>query len=1099
MKFNVPALLLLVATGVSAFAVPPLIRNPYSIDVNGSLEGTVKGNFGGDSAEDVLIIWSGLAIQTYINVDDGPFSAMVETPLSHVVVPAAAAAGHFDADGLLDLAVGELDLSAKVAIYHGNGDGTFRRGEVVDTPTFPSSLTAADFNGDGKSDVAVASAEASGVTVHLGMGSGVLSAAIVTALSDTPEHLVAGDFNGDGKADLVLSDVETTTVALSLGNGQFNATFTRSGGNGAVAGHFDGDTKLDLFAAADHLGTFHLHRGNGNGTFAAPASHHLVRDPTVKKLQAIDIDGNGHLDVLGGDSRRGLGVLRGNGDATFDAPEYWITDDVAQLFTGDFDRDGNVDVLYRAGLIQHGPLLLLRGTSGGAFEGYRAVEASSPSVQTRVVVRTAAADMNGDGKPDLVAVTGRDDRFMKELVVYLNDGAGNWSAPIVTAFDPEIYPGPPVFGDVNGDGKIDAVVGDFTHLGNGNGTFQAPIHVASLGSGRTFLVDVDGDGDLDLLNAFSDQHYHTDIHRGTGSGTFSGISSLQMRVDSVADFNGDGRPDVAGRSYQHNATRVGLNDGSGGFVLHDADPAEFISDVPAAADFNGDGHADLVMAHADQGIRVAFGRGNGTFGDAVYLKTDVSLWNCRCSTADVDGDGALDLVADRGRILLGDGAGRFRSYAQVRGAQGASAIADFDSDGDLDLAVASGGLVALVHTKLGPDPALTPVLTLGATPAAPRYGAEVTFNASLSMPNTHASGGAFLVTKDGVPVWLRTLDEATWLTHRTPFTTGTHSLTVAFTGDTHHAPVAQTVVLDIPRAATEVGGPIRPRACAAEVLIEVGLDTSVFEPEMAAPTGELVFRIGNTVLPSRPSTELWGYYVSGLSIGTHTITADYAGDANFEPSTATFTQVITAPYSASITAGSAVYRNESGNLASIAGAPSDITATWTIANGTIESGQGTARIVYTAGASGQVTLQATIAQNGTACSMAANADVPIIERLPGASMLYTLAPCRLVDTRGGAPLGGAADAELPIAGQCGIPAGAKSVVANVTVIAPAQSGWMSLWPADQPWPGTSNINYREGKTRANNAIVPLSPDGRIRLRNSGTGVHYLIDVYGYFR
>jgi hypothetical protein len=80
-----------------------------------------------------------------------------------------------------------------------------------------------------------------------------------------------------------------------------------------------------------------------------------------------------------------------------------------------------------------------------------------------------------------------------------------------------------------------------------------------------------------------------------------------------------------------------------------------------------------------------------------------------------------------------------------------------------------------------------------------------------------------------------------------------------------------------------------------------------------------------------------------------------------------------------------------------------------------------------------------------------------------------------------------------------VPAGAKSVVANVTVIAPATSGWMSLYSADVPWPGTSTINYRAGKTRANNSIVLLSADGRIHVRNAGTDVHYLIDVFGYFK
>jgi hypothetical protein len=64
---------------------------------------------------------------------------------------------------------------------------------------------------------------------------------------------------------------------------------------------------------------------------------------------------------------------------------------------------------------------------------------------------------------------------------------------------------------------------------------------------------------------------------------------------------------------------------------------------------------------------------------------------------------------------------------------------------------------------------------------------------------------------------------------------------------------------------------------------------------------------------------------------------------------------------------------------------------------------------------------------------------------------------------------------------------------------PVTDGWLALWAAGTPWGGTSTVNYRTGKTRANNAIVPVSNDGNASVLNSGAPQHVIIDVTGYFR
>jgi hypothetical protein len=120
---------------------------------------------------------------------------------------------------------------------------------------------------------------------------------------------------------------------------------------------------------------------------------------------------------------------------------------------------------------------------------------------------------------------------------------------------------------------------------------------------------------------------------------------------------------------------------------------------------------------------------------------------------------------------------------------------------------------------------------------------------------------------------------------------------------------------------------------------------------------------------------------------------------------------------------------------------------------------------------------------------------------------YTVAPCRLVDTRNApGPFGGPAlppggQRILTLAGSCGIPVGAQAVSVNVTVVASAP-GYLALFPGDAVNPGSSNINFGAGQVRANNAILRLSTDttGTVAVLNGSGGVsHLILDVNGYFQ
>lgn len=118
---------------------------------------------------------------------------------------------------------------------------------------------------------------------------------------------------------------------------------------------------------------------------------------------------------------------------------------------------------------------------------------------------------------------------------------------------------------------------------------------------------------------------------------------------------------------------------------------------------------------------------------------------------------------------------------------------------------------------------------------------------------------------------------------------------------------------------------------------------------------------------------------------------------------------------------------------------------------------------------------------------------------------YTLPPCRIFDTRLSSPFLTGETRNVQVTGQCGVPAGARAVAANVTVFDPSAQGNMSVYPGNYPQPATSTINFLPDVNRANNAILPLATDGTGTLKTTAFvaggpygNVGLVIDVVGYF-
>jgi hypothetical protein len=163
---------------------------------------------------------------------------------------------------------------------------------------------------------------------------------------------------------------------------------------------------------------------------------------------------------------------------------------------------------------------------------------------------------------------------------------------------------------------------------------------------------------------------------------------------------------------------------------------------------------------------------------------------------------------------------------------------------------------------------------------------------------------------------------------------------------------------------------------------------------------------------------------------------------------------------------------------------------------------------------GTISASATDSLSNTA-TVTAPADVTDLDETNNSSTdtdtfglgFYTVVPCRVIDTRGlGAPIGGPVlhgqeTRSFAVIGYCDIPSTARALSINLTVTQPTAQGHVRLFPADQPVPTASNLNYVAGQTRANNAIISLSPTGELAAfvgQPAGTTTHLIIDVNGYF-
>jgi VCBS repeat protein len=335
-------------------------------------------------------------------------------------------------------------------------------------------------------------------------------------------RLAALNVGGDGRRDLLMAARSDASIRILPGTsaGRFGNALAFPAGNDvmqATAGDVNGDGVPDLLAIG-HDNQFNVRLGLGGGTFGPAVTYPLRNHGTL--ILVADLNGDAFDDVVAVHDGSGnpvyisayLGASTGELQPAWELGTIYFT--AMGIARGDFDGDGRTDVAVAIGH-PRAAALVLYGLGTGQFDAPLTLSTVSPEPdRSDGTVAIAAGDLNADGRDDLVIAC---NDLTNQLVLRLGTASG--------FTDPAVLPLPsPIdvaLGDVNGDGRLDAVASNLNHgtlsllLGRGDGSFETPVSLPA-GPAPAFLAlaDFDEDGLADVaVTDVNDHAVRVFLHR----------------------------------------------------------------------------------------------------------------------------------------------------------------------------------------------------------------------------------------------------------------------------------------------------------------------------------------------------------------------------------------------------------------------------------------------------------------------------------------------------------------------------------------------------------------------------------------------------------
>lgn len=636
-------------------------RGNFGFDQNNSALGgpgsqafIATGDLNNDGKPD-LVLPRGLAnapLLLQLSTTNGRFRPAAEAFGTYANRNATAAViADFNGDGQNDLAVADGTVRELTLL---GGDGTGRFPASLGTPSKLNSgavlLTAADFNQDGKADLAIADQMANELTIRLSQAAGHFLATSPVKFINRPVALVTGDFDRNGRTDLAVAN-QDITLLLNQPNGTFiSQTLTTNGAAGLTAGNFDDDEWLDL--AVSWAGRITLWHGGAAGFTASS----FIAAADSGFLTSGDFNEDGRQDlavVTASDNTDGrVLILLGDGQGAFNLPPSFAAGNAPRLLAqADFNRDGIADVV-TAG--QTDEVHLLPGRRDG-FGLPQTFKLPSSTGQTFSPVALLTADFNRDGNEDC-ALAGAFGIYLltsdNGVLRLLNDAPLPFPARTLQS------------ADFNGDGWPDLAVHD--------GVSLRVLFNQALPSNPAFMA-------APLVN----------VGRPVGPGFLAG----QFDGDALADV-------IFFDTTGFISYRVTQGDGAGAFIIRQsASISDGAGAVGAAGDFDGDGRLDLATADLDASnndvqvhLGYAYQRGLGGSvldGGTALVKGQLNN-DSKDDLVQIGNDDLavlLNPADERFVVPVNQAAGRSYNGYAIGGQPGRAVTGDFDGDGHGDIAI----------------------------------------------------------------------------------------------------------------------------------------------------------------------------------------------------------------------------------------------------------------------------------------------------------------------------------------------------------------------------------------------------------------------------
>jgi len=625
--------------GDGSFQTAIFTSTTFTFSCNSAFGGAATGDFNNDGKQDLVLAtgtgFSSGPLLLFLGNGNGTFGPALTVAYAGIFPTV----GDFNRDGNLDLVF--FDGSSNLVVALGNGAGGFGQPLAIPVSSV-GGIVVGRIDGDQELDIAVTNPSSDMISIFLGNGDGTFGPPAMMNAGLSPGPIALRDLNGDVKADLAVADSASEDVAVFLGNGdgtfQPPVAYTVPGGSNSslVIGDFNERAVPDIAIVGYVL------VGNGDGTFQLPPVPYPLIYPanfgTSFSLATADLNSDHVSDLVIGFSPPGssaeyISILLGKGHggcsqmppACFHgAPDISPGASPTSVAVADLNGDGNPDFV--TANQNSSSLSVALGSGHGSFKTPTTVPLSfmpSPVV---------TGDFNGDGIVDLVV--GCQPFCTDSLAILLGDGMGGFGAPLFLNYTYGAYA--IAVGDVNNDGKLDLVVVGlsltsnstvYTLLGNGDGTFQAPISVANAGGGQSLaLGDFNGDGKLDLaLTLFTGPYL--EVLLGNGDGSFQPPTQYFVANGAffvaVADFNGDKKLDIAisnGLSV-NGGVSIFLGNGNGTLQPEQFYPTPLGAGGLVSADFNLDGNKDIALLSSNS-VSLLSGNGDGSFQPAQVFAVD---------------------------------------------------------------------------------------------------------------------------------------------------------------------------------------------------------------------------------------------------------------------------------------------------------------------------------------------------------------------------------------------------------------------------------------------------------------------------------------------